>query len=166
MVNSASTNRMRFNFRVNFIVNLLDVKTTRVVDGRGARPSTCRCLFFIHEVSAAVLLPATFVRLGAERFLLAVADGLDAIAANSSLDKRVLDRVRAASAQGQVIFGRAALVAVSLDRDVDVGMLLQELGIALQRALLVRAYIVFVVIEVNVLYVSREQFLFRGVRSC
>src|SRR5258708_39217624 len=81
------------------------------------------CLFFVHEVTAAVLLPATFVRLGAERFLFAVADGLDTIAANSSLNERVLHRVRAAGAEGQVIFGRAALVAVSLDRDMNVGVL-------------------------------------------
>src|SRR5208282_2179536 len=74
-----------------------------------------RSLFFVHEVSAAVLLPAAFVRLGAERFLFAVAEGLDAIAGHSSLDDRILHRVRAIGAQGQVIFGRAALVAVSLD---------------------------------------------------
>src|SRR6266478_10233462 len=87
------------------------------------------CLFFVHEVPAAVLLPATFVRLGAERFLLAVADGLDAIAAHSSLDERILYRVRAIGAEGEVIFGGAALVAVSLDGDVNVGVLLQELRI-------------------------------------
>src|ERR1700686_3928772 len=163
--------------RFDFIVNLLDVKNSlwggdpgvpaRLrADGRDARLSTFLCLFFVHEVSAAVLLPAAFVRLGAERLLLAVADGLNTITANSSLDERVLHRVRAAGAEGKVIFGRAALVAVSLDRDVDVGVLLQELCIALQRALLVRAHIILVVIEVNVLYVSREEFLFRSVRSC
>src|SRR5229473_154728 len=74
-------------------------------------------------------------------------------------------RVPAIGAEGEVIFGRAALVAVSLDGDVNVGVLLQELCIALQRSLLVRAHIVLVVIEVNVLYVAREQFLFRGVGS-
>src|SRR5208337_271838 len=106
-----------------------------------------------------------FVGLGAERLFLAIADGLDPTASNSSLDERVLNCVRTIGAQGQVIFGRAALVAVSFDRDVDVGMLLQELCIALQRALLVRAHIVLVVIEVNVLHILREELLFRSGRS-
>jgi hypothetical protein len=62
-------------------------------------------LFFVDEVAAAVLLPATFVRLGAERFFLAVADGLDAIAAHSRLDQRILYGVGAIGAESQVIFG-------------------------------------------------------------
>src|ERR1700687_4812470 len=123
--------------RFDFIVNLLDVKNPLSVQRTGPEKSRAAaaalgCLFFVHEVPAAALLPATLVRLGAERFLFAVADGLDAIAGTSSLDERVFHRVRAIGAQGQVIFGRAALVAVSLDRDVDVGMLLQELRSALQ----------------------------------
>src|SRR6202162_1163827 len=141
-------------------------KTRLVVESRASPPGLLYLLFFVHEVSAAVLLPATFVGFGAEWFLFAVADGLDTVAADSSLDERVLHRVRATGTQGQVIFGRATLVAVSLDRDVNVGVLLQELCVPLQRALLVRAHIVLVVIEVNVLYVSRKEFLFRSVRSC
>src|ERR1700693_6323511 len=141
-------------------------KTRLVVESRASPPGLLFLLFFVHEVSAAVLLPATFVGFGAERFLFAVADGLDTVAAHSSLDERVLYRVRATGTQGQVVFGRAALVAVSLDCDVNVGVLLQELCVPLQRALLVRAHIVLVVIEVNVFYVSRKEFLFRSVRSC
>src|ERR1019366_2068649 len=99
--------------RLDFIVNLLDVKNPLSVQRpepeklRAAAAALSRS-FFVHEVPAAVLLPATFVRLGAERLLFAVADGFDAIAADSSLDERVLHRVRAAGAQGQVVFGRAA----------------------------------------------------------
>src|SRR5258706_2883638 len=170
MVYSASTNRTRFNF----IVSLLDVKKplsgggpgvpARLRCGRARRPSLhLLFLFFVYEVSAAILLIATFVRLGAERFLVARADGLDSIATHSSLDEPILHRVRAVGAESQVIFGRAALVAVSLNSDVNVGMLLKELRIALQRALLIRAYIIFVVIEVDVLYVSGEKLLFRSV---
>src|ERR1700731_4071008 len=54
---------------------------------------------------------------------------------------------------------------MTFDRDVDIGMLLQELRIGLQRALLAAANIVLVVIEVDVLHILREQFFFRGVRS-
>src|SRR5208337_3258490 len=97
-------------------------------------------LLFIYEVCAAVLLPATFVGLAAERLLFAVTEGFDTIAAHSCLNEGVLHRVRAIAAQSEVIFGRAALVAVPLNREADVGMLLQELRIALQRALVGRAY--------------------------
>src|ERR1035438_7597344 len=44
-------------------------------------------------------------------------------------------------------------------------MLLQELGVALQRGLLVRAHIVLVVIEVDVFHILREEFFFGGVGS-
>src|SRR5208282_4317390 len=133
--------------------------------GRDARPSTDSGLLSVNEVSTAVLLPATFVRLGAERFLFAHGHGLDAIAAHSSLDERILHRAGAIGAEGEVIFGRAALVAVSFDGDADVGMLLQELGIGLQRSVLRRAYIGLVVVEVDILDILREEFLFGGVRG-
>src|SRR5260370_17378012 len=99
---------------------------------------------FVYGVYPAILLKASFVRLGAERFLFAVADGFDAIAADSSLDERILYRVRAIGAEGQVIFGRAALVAVPLAGDVKVGVLLAKLSIALQRSLLVLSHIILV----------------------
>src|SRR5580704_18389232 len=44
-------------------------------------------------------------------------------------------------------------------------MLLQELGIFRQRALLVGAYVGFVVVEEDVLHTLREEFFFGGVRS-
>src|ERR1035437_649951 len=135
-----------------------------IEDGRDARPLPPR-LFFVHEVAAAVLLPAAFVRLGAERLFLAVSDCFDAVAGDSSLDELILHRIGAIGAQSEVVFGRAALVAVPLDGDVNVGMLLQEPRIALQRCLIGCAHIVLVVIEVNVLHVLREEFLLAGGRS-
>src|SRR5271169_5988452 len=69
-------------------------------------------LFFVHEVAATVLLPATFVRLSAERLLFAVAEYFDTVASHASLDERILHRIGAIGAQRQVIFGRAPLVAV------------------------------------------------------
>src|SRR5271170_683121 len=147
--------------RFDFIVNLLDLNPAQWWTGE-APVHPLSLLFLVHEVAAAILLPATFSRLGAERFLLAVADRLDAIATNSSLNERILHRVRAVGAQGEVIFGRAAFVAMSLDRDADVGMLLQEWSITLQRALVGRAYVVLVVVEENILHILCEQLLFRG----
>src|SRR5208282_1238117 len=157
MTNSTRTSAMR----LDFIVYPLDVinRPSGGEPGVPARPSTYSVLFLVHDVTATVLLPATFVRLGAEWFLFAVADGLDAIAADSGLDKRILYRVGAIGAQGQVIFCRSALVAMALDGDVDIGMLLQEARIALHRALVGCAYIVLVVVEVNIFYILREELL-------
>src|SRR5712671_7868529 len=93
-----------------------------------ALPFPHRALLFIYEVAAAILLPTGFVGFGAERFLLAVADGLDAIATNSGLHEGILDCVRTVGAESEVVLGGAALVAVSFDRDADIRMLLQELS--------------------------------------
>src|SRR5271156_6926991 len=49
---------------------------------------------------------------------------------------------------------------MSLDGDVDVGMLLQELCVGLQGALIGRAYVGLVVVEEDVLHVLREEFFF------
>ena len=103
-------------------------------------------------MAAPVLLPALLIRFGAERLFLAVADGLDVVGGNASLDQRVTDGIRAAVAQSQVVLGRSALVAVSLYREGDVGMLLQERDIALQRRLLVGIDIALVIVEVDVLH--------------
>src|ERR1700690_4445230 len=99
-----------------------------------------------------VLLPALLVRFGAERLFLAVADGLYVVGGNPSLNQRVTNRVRTAVAQGQVVFRRSPFVAVSFHRKADVGMLLQELDVALHRGLLVRADIALVIFEVDVLH--------------
>src|SRR6202020_1967700 len=118
-------------------------------------------LLLVNEMSTAVLLPASFVAFAAERFFLAVADRLDAAGCDSGGGQRVLHGCRTLVAQGQVIFGRSAFVAVSLDRDIDRGMLVQKQHVRLNRALLVGAHAGLIVVEVNVLYVLREQFFFR-----
>src|SRR5579862_5411617 len=101
-------------------------------------------------MAAAILLPATLVRLGAERLFLAHRHGLDSISGDSGLNQRILDRVGATGAERKVVFSRPAFVAVSFNRDVDVRMLLQESGISTQRALIAGANIVLVVIEEDV----------------
>ena len=88
-------------------------------------------LSLIHEVRPPVLRPAGFGAFGAERLFLAVADGANAIRRNAQRDQRLLGGVGAIVAQRQVVLGRAALVAVALDGELDVGMLLQEARIGL-----------------------------------
>src|SRR5579864_1953647 len=106
-------------------------------------------------MTAAVLLPAAFVGLGAERFFLTVADGLDAAGTDSGGDQGTLHRIGAAIAQSQVVLGRSALVAVALNREVDIGMLPQELGITLNGRLLIGTNRIRVIVEVDVLHTDR-----------
>src|SRR6478735_2503032 len=70
-----------------------------------------------HEMRAPVLRPRRIVVSGIERELLAVADRLDLVRGHAERHHVVLRRQGPALAEGQVVFGGAALVAVSLDRD-------------------------------------------------
>src|SRR5277367_1523620 len=76
-------------------------------------------LLLVDEMPASILLPAGFVRFRAERFLLAVADRLDAARANARRDQSLLHSCCARISQRQVIFRRTALIAMSFNRDVD-----------------------------------------------
>src|SRR5579864_1429773 len=55
-------------------------------------------LLLIHKVTAPVLLPASLIRLHAERLLFSVADGLDAAGVDPGRDQGVLHRTRPAIA--------------------------------------------------------------------
>ena len=94
-------------------------------------------LFLIHEMATAVLLPTSFVGFRAERLFLAVADRFDVAGADPTLYQRTLDGARSAVAQSQVVLGRSAFVAVSLNDEMDIGMLLQKSDIRLDRTLLI-----------------------------
>src|SRR5581483_1045351 len=98
--------------------------------GAGETP-LLRLLFRVDEMAAAVMLPALIVVLGTERFFFTVADRLDVGRTDAALHQGVLHGIGAVVAQGEVIFLRAALVAVSLNRELHVGMLLQEVDISL-----------------------------------
>src|SRR3989454_12813016 len=99
-----------------------------------------------------VLLPAGFVRLAAERFFFAVADGLDVVGGDATLNQGVAHRIGAGVAVGQVVFSRAALVTVSLDTKVDVLMLAEEFNDSLQRCFLIRTDVVLIVIVIYIHY--------------
>src|SRR5215472_7531878 len=128
--------------------------------GGGPAPAPNVQLLGVHEVSAAVGLPALLGRLRAERFLLAVADRLDVRRVDAALDQGGLHRVGAAVAQRQVVFGRSPLVAVSLNGEAHVGMLLQEVDIALHRRLLVWTDVRLVEVKEHILHILREQLFF------
>src|SRR5580704_8552184 len=69
------------------------------------------------EMRAAVLLPARFVLVGTLRTLLAVADGFQLFAGNAQLRQEFLSGGGAPVAEGQVVLGGAAVVAMALDGD-------------------------------------------------
>src|SRR5271165_3401747 len=128
-------------------------------------PSQTLFLLLIDEMATAVLLPASFVALCAERFFLTVADGFNPAGADATRGQRVSDRIGPLVAQSQVVVSRAAFVAVSFNREVDVGMLIEERYVGLQRTLLVSAKVGLVVIKVHILDVLAEQVLVRHRRS-
>src|SRR5580700_2120813 len=65
------------------------------------------------QMRAAVLLPASFVRFGTLRALLAVADGLEVIGGDAQLDQKILGGSSATIAQREIVLGGAALIAVA-----------------------------------------------------
>src|SRR5579863_9847231 len=118
-------------------------------------------LLLIDEVAAPVLLPASFVAFGAEWFLLAEADHIDAASVDGCYRQCILHRDRALIAQRHVIFSGSPLVAMSLDCEVDVGMLAEKEHVGLKSRILIGPQVGLVVIEVNVLNILCEQ-LFIG----
>src|SRR5690242_8373721 len=120
-------------------------------------------LLLVDQVPAPVLLPALFVFFGAERFFLAVADGLDAVSADTSLHQGVAHGTGAIVAEGKVVLGGTAAVAVSLNGEANVGMLLEEINVALQGRLLVAPHVVLVVVEEDVFHALGKHF-FLGLR--
>src|SRR4030095_9471264 len=115
-------------------------------------------------MTTASLLPAAFVRVCAERLLLAVADGLYPARCQPCLNERLLDSVGATVAESEVVLGRTTLVAMAFHRELKVRVLAQELRIALNRGLLIRGDRVRVIVEVDVTYALCEQ-LFLGCRG-
>ena len=111
-------------------------------------------------MAAAVLLPTRFVGLAAERLFLTEADRLNPVCRNASRNEGILHSAGAVVAQSQVVFGGSALVAVSLNGDAHVGVLLQERSVRLNERLLVGPNVRLVVIELHVLHVLSEELLF------
>src|SRR5262249_21504060 len=103
------------------------------------------------------------VGLGALRLFLAVADGLDGVGADATLDQGLAGGVGAALTQGQVVLGGAALVTVAFDLYAP-ALLLDELCGARQHLLSVRTQIGFVIVEEDVCDVLGEELIVRDRR--
>jgi hypothetical protein len=116
----------------------------------------------------AILLPAIFIMLGADRLFLAVADRRQLIARQSQGREVFFGLFGARIAQRQVIFVRSALVGKSLHRQLEVRILLdnicQRLSIGLQSRFGVGTQRVLVVVEICVLN-AVQQILNPGSRS-
>src|SRR3546814_20218674 len=91
------------------------------------------------------------------RALLAVADRAQPRAVDALGRQVVADRVRAALAEGEVVFAGAALVGVAFDRRRDVGVLAQPAGPALDRVASLGIAVVPVVIEEDAVARSEER---------
>ena len=89
----------------------------------------CARRFFAHAPSSCA---------GIEREFLAVAHGAHARRRDAERDQIVAGGERAALAERQVVFGRAAFVAVAFDRDLPRRVFLQHAGVLLQVRLAAR----------------------------
>src|ERR1700730_16726287 len=130
-----------------------------------SHPSSRDQLLLVNEMAPAILLPARFVGLSAEGFLLAVADRFDAADWHSGLGQRSFHRNCALVAQSEVVLRGSAFVAVTFNREIHVGVLTEELSVSLDRTLLVATNVGLVVVEVNILDARREQIFFRRRRT-
>ena len=67
-------------------------------------------------MSAAISLPAAFVRFRANRAIFAVADDGQLRFRDAHRDQKFLRRLRAFIAQSQIVFSRSALVGAAFDQ--------------------------------------------------
>src|ERR1700735_1836643 len=72
-----------------------------------------------HEVRTPILLPAGFIRLRAERLLFTIAHSGQAIGGNSELHQEIACGLCTPLAETEIVFRRAALVAMALDAHLD-----------------------------------------------
>ena len=75
---------------------------------------------------AAILLPAPFGRLDALRRLLAVADNLDRGGWDAVLAQHVFGAMGAAVAEGEIVLGGPALIAVAFNDELEVGKIIER----------------------------------------
>src|SRR5260370_9768761 len=92
-----------------------------------AGPSEVESLARQHEVVVPVFLPAIRVGFGADRFLLAVADGFKLARAHATLSKGLLSGTGATRAHGQVVLAGTTLIAVALHLTYPVRVRLEDL---------------------------------------
>src|SRR5260370_30064215 len=101
-------------------------------------------------MAAAILLPASLGVLHAEGLLLTEADGAHTVGGDAQRHEILLDGVGTAIAEAEVVFGGAALVAMTFDGDFDRRVLLQEVRSRRERRTSVRTNVGLVVVKVGV----------------
>src|SRR6516225_5558852 len=117
-------------------------------------------LWFVEgEVAAAILLPAGFGLLGAELLFFTPTGGAEVGRGNAETDEIFLDRIGAALAESEVVFGRTAVVAVAFDGHVRVGIGLEERSGLLKSLAGVGANVGFIQIEEGVAHFLGEEFV-------
>src|SRR5262245_12783547 len=117
------------------------------------------------EVRAAILTPAIFARLGAHWALLAVADDRDPGRANAARDEVVHRRLRTPVGQRHVVLGGPALIGVSLDEQLELGVRSQRLRVRIEDLGVLGSDLVPVEFETNVLELRRRRELPRLARN-
>src|SRR5687768_7363851 len=85
-------------------------------------------------MGAAISRPGRLVAGRVERPLLSVGDGGEAVPGHSQAHQVIPSGPRALLAEGEVVVGGAALVAMPLDRDLGRAMVLQPEGVFLEEA--------------------------------
>src|SRR3989442_11444050 len=113
----------------------------------------------LDEMATTVLLPAGFVVFRTEGLLLTEADGGEAVCRNAERDEILFRGAGATVTEAEVVFGRAALVAVALDCDFELRMALQEIGGLGERCAAIGANICFVVIQIRIADLFEEEFI-------
>ena len=116
-------------------------------------------------MAAAVLLPAGLVGFHAEGLFLAIADRGEAVGRNAQADEILLDGVGAAIAESQVVFRRAAFVAMAFDGDAELRIVAEEVGGLAEGLASVSANVRLVVIEVGIADFLEEELIQAGLGS-
>jgi hypothetical protein len=80
------------------------------------------------KVAAAILLIAILSGLHAEGLFLAEAHGAEAVGRDAQGDEVLLNGTGATVAEREVVFGRAALVAMAFDREANLRVLTKEIA--------------------------------------
>jgi hypothetical protein len=102
------------------------------------------------EMAAAILLPASFVALHAEGLLLAEANGGKAIRGDAEGNEILFHGIGAAITEAQVVFRRAALIAVAFNGHFEARIIFQKICGLGECGTSVGTNVRFVVVEIGI----------------
>src|ERR1700730_1729594 len=111
------------------------------------------------KMTTAILLVAVLGCLHAKRFFLAEAHGVKTVRRETERNEVLLDGAGTAIAEGKVVFGRATLIAVTFNGDLDLRIVPQELSGFGESVAGIRANVCFVEIEVGVAHFLQKEFV-------